>query len=216
MHDPCMMCTSTLLFVTVWEFGSKCYCSKLVTVSTKAYCGVECGSWRFDKSLCRDFAWHIWFSYSWEHLDRLLHSAKNVCPVWMYVFTKYILHYTGNFIGLVIHWLQVQSVASKTVMSQISHHTVNITICFDVLLTVHLTIFILVINQLDAQNFCSTISLFQASTCFEHHVLIVRRAKLYYTASGIITPVGGCPVRSPLSTCAPDGHLQSATIPDAV
>ena len=30
--------------------------------------------------------------------------------------------------------------------------------CFDVLLTVHLSIFILVINQLDAQNFCFTIS----------------------------------------------------------
>ena len=38
------------------------------------------------------------------------------------------------------------------------------------------------------------ISLFQASTCFEHHVLIVRRAKLYYTVSGIITPIGGRPV----------------------
>jgi hypothetical protein len=37
-------------------------------------------------------------------------------------------------------------------------------------------------------------SLFQASTCFEHHVLIVRRSELYYTASGIITPVGGRPV----------------------
>ena len=36
-------------------------------------------------------------------------------------------------------------------------------------------------------------SLFHASTCFEH-VLIVRRSKLYYTASGIITPVGGHPV----------------------
>ena len=42
---------------------------------------------------------------------------------------------------------------------------------------------------------CLTISLFHASTCFEHHVLIVRRSKLYYTASGIITPVGGRPVR---------------------
>jgi len=39
---------------------------------------------------------------------------------------------------------------------------------FEVLLTVHLSIFISVINQLDAQNFCFTISLFQASTCFEH------------------------------------------------
>ena len=31
------------------------------------------------------------------------------------------------------------------------------------------------------------ISLLYASTCFEHYVLIVRRSKLYYTASGIVT-----------------------------
>jgi len=31
-------------------------------------------------------------------------------------------------------------------------------------------LFISVINQLDAQNVCFTISLFHASTCFEHHV----------------------------------------------
>ena len=37
-------------------------------------------------------------------------------------------------------------------------------------------------------------SLFHASTCFEHCVPIVRRSKLYYTASGIITPIGGRPV----------------------
>jgi len=36
-------------------------------------------------------------------------------------------------------------------------------------------IFILAINQIDAQNFCFTISLFHASTCFEHHVLITCR-----------------------------------------
>jgi len=42
-------------------------------------------------------------------------------------------------------------------------HTSN----FGVLLTVHLSIFISVINQLDAQNFCFTISLFHASICFE-------------------------------------------------
>ena len=30
-----------------------------------------------------------------------------------------------------------------------------------------------------------------ASTYFEHHVLIIRRSKLRYTASGIITPIGG-------------------------
>ena len=50
--------------------------------------------------------------------------------------------------------------------------------------------FISVINQPDAQNFCFTIRIFHASTCFEHHVLIIRRSKLYYTASGIITPIG--------------------------
>ena len=49
------------------------------------------------------------------------------------------------------------------------------------------------INQLDAlkfyNKFISSLYMFRA------HVLIVRRAKLYYTASGIITPVGGRPVR---------------------
>jgi len=58
---------------------------------------------------------------------------------------------------------------------------------FDVLLTVHLSIFISVINQLDAQNFCFTIRLFRASTCFEHHVFIIRGSKLHYPASGNIT-----------------------------
>jgi len=55
-----------------------------------------------------------------------------------------------------------------------------------------LKVFILVIYQLDAQHF--TTSLFHASTCFEHHVLIIRKSKLYYTASGIITPISGRPV----------------------
>jgi len=54
----------------------------------------------------------------------------------------------------------------------------------------------LVINQLDAQNLVFLISLLNASTCFEHYVLIIRRSKLYYTASGIITPVGGRPILS--------------------
>jgi hypothetical protein len=30
-----------------------------------------------------------------------------------------------------------------------------------------------------------------ASTCFEQYVLIIRKSKLCYTASGIITPVHG-------------------------
>jgi len=38
---------------------------------------------------------------------------------------------------------------------------------FDVFLTVHPSIFISVINQLVAKNFCFTVSLFHAFTCFE-------------------------------------------------
>jgi len=44
------------------------------------------------------------------------------------------------------------------------------------------------INQLDALNFI--ISLFQASTCFEHMCSSLGGQKLYYTVSGIITPIG--------------------------
>jgi len=54
------------------------------------------------------------------------------------------------------------------------------------------------------------ISLLYAFTCFEHYVLIIRRSKLHYTASGIVTTVGGRPVH----TCARDGHLQGVMIPD--
>jgi len=43
---------------------------------------------------------------------------------------------------------------------------IHILFFFDVLLS----IFISVINQLYAQNVCFTISLFHASTCFEHMV----------------------------------------------
>jgi len=63
---------------------------------------------------------------------------------------------------------------------------------FDVLLTVHLST-ILVTDQLNSQNSCFIISLLYSSTCFEHYVLIIRMSKLYYTANGIITPVGGRP-----------------------
>jgi len=59
------------------------------------------------------------------------------------------------------------------------------------LVTVVLEVY-LNINQLDALNFI--MSLFQAFTCFEHHVLIIRRSKLYYTVSGIITHIGGRPM----------------------
>ena len=55
----------------------------------------------------------------------------------------------------------------------------------NILLTVH-------INQLDALNFYN--KFISSLYVFRAHVLIVRRAKLYYTVSGIITPIGGRPV----------------------
>jgi len=50
--------------------------------------------------------------------------------------------------------------------------------------------FISVINQLDAQNFCFTISFISCLYMFRAHVLIIMRSKLQYTASGIVTAIG--------------------------
>ena len=55
--------------------------------------------------------------------------------------------------------------------------------------TIKLGFLISVLNQLDAQNlfhnkFISCFYMFRA------HVHIIRRSKLHYTASGIITPIG--------------------------
>jgi len=57
---------------------------------------------------------------------------------------------------------------------------------------------------------CFKISLFHASTCFEHHVLIVRRSKIvlyslwYHHTYRWPSPAQG---ERGLSTCAWDGHL---------
>ena len=47
-------------------------------------------------------------------------------------------------------------------------------------------------------------------------VLIIRRSKLYYTASGIVTTVGSRPVHRLREDCVLDGYLQSVMIPDTV
>ena len=88
----------------------------------------------------------------------------------------------------------------------------------------HLSIFISVINQPDAQNFCFTISFFHASTCFEHmcskHVeasnkLIVKRK--FCASSWLITEINNnlyvlLSVRSPcvlLRLCTIVGSLRT-------
>ena len=75
----------------------------------------------------------------------------------------------------------------------------------NVFLTVRLSL-ILVIILFNAENFF-IISLLYYCTCFEYYVLNIGKSKLYYTASGIVTNVDSRPVHSPLSNCAPDGHL---------
>ena len=91
-------------------------------------------------------------------------------------------------------WEQLASDAASYI--QVSGHVLwqHMTLTFTAYLPKqhHLIFIYLNINQLDALNFI--ISLFQASTCFEHHVLIVRRSKFYYSVSGIVTPIVGRPV----------------------
>ena len=60
--------------------------------------------------------------------------------------------------------------------------------CFDVLLTVHLSIFIQYLTNL-MHKIRFTISFISCLYMFRAHVLIIRRSKLHYTASGIITPI---------------------------
>jgi len=107
---------------------------------------------------------------------------------------------------------------------------------FDVLLTVHLSIFISVINQLDAQNFCFTISLFHACTCFEHmcsklveswNKLIVKQKfcasnwliteiKPLFSVDGVarVTTVYDCPVLQLISAMVCAGGSRPALVCD--
>ena len=82
---------------------------------------------------------------------------------------------------------------SETLTATINPHRVTYPVWFGLFVhpLTHICnighVLILVINQLDAQIFFFIISLLYASTCFEHYVLIIRRSKLYYTASGVVT-----------------------------
>jgi len=70
---------------------------------------------------------------------------------------------------------------------------------FDVLLTVHLSIFISVINQLVAQKFCFTISLFHAlhvsSTCAHHHKVKIALHSLWYHHTYRCDDTSGCVIQ---------------------
>ena len=51
---------------------------------------------------------------------------------------------------------------------------------------------------------------------FRAHMLIVRRSKLYYTGSGIITPIGGRPVHRPSLNLCKGRPPTGVMIPEAV
>ena len=63
-------------------------------------------------------------------------------------------------------------------------------ICFDVLLpciVVHLSQYLTNLMH----KICFTVSFISCLYMFRAHVLIIRRSKLHYTASSIITRIGG-------------------------
>ena len=62
---------------------------------------------------------------------------------------------------------------------------------FYVLLTVHLSIYISHYLTNLMHKICFTVSFISCLYMFRAHVLIIRRSKLHYTASGIITHAGG-------------------------
>ena len=72
-------------------------------------------------------------------------------------------------------------------------------ISVDILLTVHLSIFILEINQLDAHNFCFTVVYFMpvhvSSTCAHHQEVKIALYSLWYHHT------------YRWLSCARDGHL---------
>ena len=141
------------------------------------------------------FCWPCISIYLFININQLdaLNFAFNKFIASLYMFRAHVLIVRRAKIVLYSLW---------------SHHTyrvwwyqrlynIQLLLDFDVLLTVHLSIFILVINQLDALNlfyskFISSLYMFRG------HVLIIRRSKLYYTASGIITLIGGPPVSQPV------------------
>jgi len=104
------------------------------------------------------------------------------------------------------------------VLTPIIRSAYNVITNFNVLLTVHFSIFILVINQIDAKNlfynkFLSCLYVFRAP-CAHHQEVKIVLYSIWYRHT-CRWPSGEQVERGPLSR-APDGHLQSVTIPDAL
>ena len=109
-----------------------------------------------------------WLPTYWRHCGSLVHRylfTHNIVslPRWRDSSTMLLRKSAFSYKAVILDEVLKCKFYQYLLFSKNRSHT-----NFEVLLTVHLSIFILVINQLDAQNFCFTISLFHASSCFKH------------------------------------------------
>jgi len=102
-----------------------------------------------------------------------LHSFYTFCPHRVFVCSVWIAEQTAIIPQCSINWLVC---ITETECVYCAVRTECIYICTFRPHSVFM--FISVINQLDAQNFCFTISLYHASTCFEH--MCSKRVEAWY------------------------------------
>jgi len=115
------------------------------------------------------------FFFGRHHYVYGFHVITSKCSAYAIKFRTFTIIYNRNSSPTVIHNLFCLNLSSHKVYWPWINWPLFIVrpqptwTNFDVLLTVlHLSIFISVTDQLDAQNFCLTIRLFHACTCFEH------------------------------------------------
>ena len=128
--------------------------------------------WNF--SLTYSFRLHIWI---WVMVQYTISSVM-FCSLFIYLRFSFNLPSYFDIECLVDLQLWKPKLIFISLFSILYFHTLRIitavsiwiyqTSFFYVLLTVHLSVFMSVINQLDAQKFCFTISLFHGCTFFDH------------------------------------------------
>ena len=133
--------------MTLCQFISFCIIQSILSLLLQFHCSLHLQHLHF---------YNPTTAYAWFHSEHLHISILRMC-------VRLCLHSSIFLLAniYVLISLQVRLEFSMSI-------TLIKLLFFDVLLTVHLSIFISVINRLDAQNFCFTISLFHASTCFKH------------------------------------------------
>jgi len=116
-----------------------------------------------DKLINNRFVSLVWLHDSSYKFPSVRENILAVCKChsvrWRHCFTTWLKPVPADRLG----YSRFSYASTPDVLKCVRCNAVN----FDVLLTARLSIFISV-YAVDAQNFCFTISLFHASTCFEH------------------------------------------------